>query len=100
LIYIKERMRESSDRLRGMEFGAGMSRRSHKRTAMGHAESFRTFDRNTRWRVGVTGLAGALLIAGAVVAFSSVDADARPQYVTKSKPCGSCHPPNNPPKKK
>lgn len=67
---------------------------------MGHVEVSRTFDRHTGWRVGVTGLAGALLIAGAVVAFSSVDADARPQYVTKSKPCGSCHPPNNPPKKK
>jgi hypothetical protein len=66
---------------------------------MAHVESSKALHRNTRWRVGVTGLAGALLIAGAVVAFSSVDADARPQYVTKSKPCGSCHPPNKPPKK-
>jgi len=53
-----------------------------------------------RWHVGAIGLAGALVVAGALVAFSSVDAGARPQYVTKSKPCGSCHPPNNPPKKK
>jgi hypothetical protein len=44
--------------------------------------------------------AGSMIIAGAIVAFSSVDAGAKPQYVTKSKPCGSCHPPNNPPKKK
>jgi hypothetical protein len=51
-------------------------------------------------RVGVTGLAGAMMIAGAIVAFSSVQADARPSYVTASKPCGSCHPPNKPPKKK
>ena len=43
--------------------------------------------------------AGAMMIAGVVVAFSSVQADARPSYVTKSKPCGSCHPPNKPPKK-
>jgi hypothetical protein len=40
------------------------------------------------------------MIAGVIVAFSSVQADARPAYVTKSKPCGSCHPPNKPPKKK
>ena len=44
-------------------------------------------------------IAGAMLIAGVIVAFSSVQADARPSYVTKSKPCGSCHPPNKPPKK-
>jgi len=43
--------------------------------------------------------AGAMLIAGAIVAFSSVQADARPSYVTKAHPCGSCHPPNKPPKK-
>jgi len=54
----------------------------------------------TWWRVGVTGLAGAVLIAAAIVAFSSAQTDARPAYVTKSKPCGSCHPPNNPPKRK
>jgi len=53
----------------------------------------------TRWLIGVAGLAGAVVIAGAIVAYSSVQADARPQYVTKSKPCGSCHPPNRPPKK-
>jgi hypothetical protein len=53
-----------------------------------------------RWHVGAIGLAGAMMIAGAIVAFSSVEVGARPQYVTKAKPCGSCHPPNNPPKKK
>jgi hypothetical protein len=47
----------------------------------------------------MAGLAGAVVIAGAIIAYSSVQADARPQYVTKSKPCGSCHPPNRPPKK-
>lgn len=62
---------------------------------MGHVESS-----NTRWRISVTGLAGAVIVAGAIVAFSSVQTDARPTYVTASKPCGSCHPPNNPPKKK
>ena len=46
------------------------------------------------------GVGLATLLAGAIVAFSAVGADARPSYVTKSKPCGSCHPPNNPPKKK
>jgi hypothetical protein len=44
-------------------------------------------------------IAGAMLIAGAIIAFSSVQADARPSYVTKAHPCGSCHPPNKPPKK-
>jgi len=67
---------------------------------MGHVTASQTSESRTRWQIGVTGLAGALIIAGAIVAFGSVDADARPQYVTKSKPCGSCHPPNNPPKKK
>jgi len=66
---------------------------------MGHVKACENYGARTRWQIGVTGLAGALLIAGAVVAFSSVDVDARPQYVTKSKPCGSCHPPNKPPKK-
>jgi hypothetical protein len=78
---------------------------------MGQVQDSRTFDKQdkgairiigavTRWRVGVTGLAGAMAIAGAIIAFSSVQADARPAYVTKAKPCGSCHPPNKPPKKK
>lgn len=70
---------------------------------MGYAEVSQTLDKIigpvTRWRVGVTGLAGAMLIAGAIVAFSSAPADASPSMVTKSKPCGSCHPPNKPPKK-
>jgi hypothetical protein len=115
------------DRLRGVEFGDGMTRarvtaraspayRSsstaeavrqsqalHTRTAMRHAQASQTFDRQdkgTQWRVGVTGLAGALILAGVMLALSSVQGDARPSYVTASKPCGSCHPPNKPPKKK
>jgi hypothetical protein len=77
-----------------------------REVAMGQVEVRQTTDRQdkrasaTRWHIGVIGLAGAMMIAGAIVAFTSVDAGARPQYVTKSKPCGSCHPPNNPPKKK
>jgi hypothetical protein len=72
---------------------------------MGQVEASPAFDRRdkgtikARWLVGVTGLAAAMAIAGAIVAFSSVSSDARPAYVTKSKPCGSCHPPNRPPKK-
>jgi hypothetical protein len=45
------------------------------------------------------GVGMAALLAGTFVAFSSGQADARPSYVTKSKPCGSCHPPNKPPKR-
>jgi len=78
---------------------------------MGHAEASQTFDRQNkaaigraglaaRWRVGVIGLAGALVLAWVMLALSSVQGDARPTYVTASKPCGSCHPPNKPPKKK
>ena len=43
--------------------------------------------------------AGVMLIVGAFVTFGSGKADAKPSYVTASKPCGSCHPPNKPPKK-
>jgi hypothetical protein len=49
--------------------------------------------------VAVVTTAGALMIAAAIIAFSSVQADAKPSYVTKAHPCGSCHPPNKPPKK-
>jgi len=70
---------------------------------MGRAEASQTFDKingaGMRWRLGGSGLAGVMLIAGAIVAFGSVQADASPSMVTKSKPCGSCHPPNKPPKK-
>lgn len=52
-----------------------------------------------RFKSAVVAMAGAMMIAGAIVAFSSVQADAKPSYVTASKPCGSCHPPNKPPKK-
>jgi hypothetical protein len=99
--------------LRGAQFDGGMiaSRFDHERISMGRVQASQTFDKQdkgavkligpgTRWRIGVTGLAGAMLIAGAIVAFMSAQADARPNYVTASKPCGSCHPPNKPPKKK
>jgi hypothetical protein len=43
-------------------------------------------------------IAAALLIAGAALTFISGQADATPDKVTKNKPCGSCHPPNKPPK--
>ena len=75
---------------------------------MAYAEASQTLTRQnkratdvpaTQWKVGVTGLAATLAIAGAILAFTSA-ADARPNYVTASKPCGSCHPPNRPPKKK
>jgi hypothetical protein len=75
---------------------------------MAHAEASQIFNRQnkraaagpvTQWKIGVTGLAATLAIAGAIFAFASA-ADARPNYVTASKPCGSCHPPNRPPKKK
>ncbi len=52
-----------------------------------------------RWGVAVTGLAAAIAVSGAVLAFTSVGADASPNMVTAKKPCGSCHPPNKPPKK-
>jgi hypothetical protein len=61
---------------------------------MEHVKTLRRFKSAT----AVTA-AGAMLIAGVIVAFSSVQADAKPAYVTKAKPCGSCHPPNKPPKK-
>jgi len=72
---------------------------------MGQVEASPAFDRRgkgagkTRWLVGVAGLAGVIAIAGAIVAFSSTQTDARPQYVTATKKCGSCHPPNKPPKR-
>jgi hypothetical protein len=99
--------------LHDAQFDGGMHRvgSDHEEVAMGQVEACRTIDRQNktaseiigplaRWHVGAIVLAGTMMIAGAIVAFSSVDASARPQYVTKSKPCGSCHPPNNPPKKK
>ncbi len=54
----------------------------------------------TRWGAAVAGLAAAIAISGAMLAFSSVAADASPNKVTKDKPCGSCHPPNKPPTRK
>jgi hypothetical protein len=48
--------------------------------------------------VGASRVAGALLIAGSVLTFASGQAEATPNKVTKNTPCGSCHPPNKPPK--
>jgi hypothetical protein len=45
-------------------------------------------------------IAAAVLIAGAALAFTSGHTNATPNKVTASKPCGSCHPPNKPPKRK
>ncbi len=45
-------------------------------------------------------IAAALLIAGAALTLTSGQTEATPNKVTASKPCGSCHPPNNPPKRK
>jgi hypothetical protein len=62
--------------------------------------STNTIERAKRRSVGVAGLVAAIAIAGAVFAFTSVQAEASPNKVTASKPCGSCHPPNKPPKPK
>jgi len=43
-------------------------------------------------------IAAALLIAGAALTFASGQTEATPDKVTKNRPCGSCHPPNKPPK--
>jgi hypothetical protein len=48
--------------------------------------------------VGASRIAGALLIAGLALTFTSGQTEATPNKVTKNTPCGSCHPPNKPPK--
>jgi hypothetical protein len=65
---------------------------------MQHEEAIKVLNRGTptRW-VRATGVAAAILIAGAALTFTSYPADASPNKVTASKPCGSCHPPNKPP---
>jgi len=50
-------------------------------------------------RIGCASIAAAILVATLAFTFSSGPADARPDMVTASKPCGSCHPPNKPPGK-
>jgi cytochrome c553 len=45
-------------------------------------------------------IAAAILIAGAALTLTAGQTTAEPNKVTASKPCGSCHPPNNPPKRK
>jgi hypothetical protein len=44
-------------------------------------------------------IAGAILIAGAALTLNSAQTEATPNKVTPSKPCGSCHPPNKPPRR-
>ena len=44
-------------------------------------------------------LATAILIAGAALTLNSAQTEATPNKVTPSKPCGSCHPPNKPPRR-
>jgi cytochrome c553 len=51
------------------------------------------------WHIGTVAMriAAAALIAVAAVMFTAGDVKATPDKVTKSTPCGSCHPPNKPP---
>ena len=44
-------------------------------------------------------LAAAILIAGAALILNSAQTEATPNKVTAKKPCGSCHPPNKPPRR-
>jgi hypothetical protein len=94
--YGKSRSGFDPAQLRACEFDAGMSARlvnAQRGAVMEHVKASLTV------KSAVVAIAGVMMIAGAIVAFSSVQADARPAYVTKAKPCGSCHPPNKPPKK-
>jgi len=67
---------------------------------MQREEAIKISNRGTRTRlVRATGFAAAILIAGTALIFTYAPADASPNKVTASKPCGSCHPPNKPPGK-
>jgi cell division protein FtsN len=44
-------------------------------------------------------IAAAMLIAGAALTLNSAQTEATPAKVTAKKPCGSCHPPNKPPRR-
>jgi cell division protein FtsN len=44
-------------------------------------------------------IAAAILIAGAALTLNSAQTEATPNKVTAKKPCGSCHPPNKPPRR-
>ena len=71
-----------------------------EQSIMQHQGAIKTLNRGTpTWFVRATGLAAAILIAGAALTFTSAPVDASPNKVTKDKPCGSCHPPNKPPGK-
>jgi len=48
--------------------------------------------------VCVSRMAAVVLIAGSALTFTSGQTEATPNKVTKNTPCGSCHPPNKPPK--
>ena len=60
--------------------------------------SHQRMQRVTALVVGASRIAGALLIAGLALTFTSGQTEATPNKVTKNTPCGSCHPPNKPPK--
>ncbi len=49
--------------------------------------------------LGAAGVVTAMLFAAATLVMTPAPADASPNKVTASKPCGSCHPPNKPPKR-
>jgi hypothetical protein len=49
--------------------------------------------------LGAGGVVTAMLFAAATLVVTPTPADATPNKVTASKPCGSCHPPNKPPKR-
>jgi hypothetical protein len=44
-------------------------------------------------------IAAAIVIAGAALTLNSAQTEATPNKVTAKKPCGSCHPPNKPPRR-
>lgn len=68
---------------------------------MHHTETTRGSQRAMRKTiVGAMGLAAAILYAATVLVVTTEPADATPNKVTASKPCGSCHPPNKPPRRR
>jgi cytochrome c553 len=60
------------------------------------ATSYRNMQRVVVW---ATTIAAAILIAGAALTLNSAQTEATPNKVTAKKPCGSCHPPNKPPRR-
>jgi cell division protein FtsN len=60
------------------------------------ATSYRNMQRVV---VSAATIAAAILIAGAALTLNSAQTEATPNKVTAKKPCGSCHPPNKPPRR-